>query len=178
MESALPVIDTGPPAYRSHVAMKLKKQQKENERCKKIEQDNFLLLQKMNYIMKTTRVDNAWKTPQPTFLNRVAVYTTAVPKFEDLEFDIGNTSEDEDQRHGRKSKCVACTKQKTDNLKVHSIIGHSKETEGEVAVQKVLFIWLMVYSMFFLLTENIHTHTMDSFFHLFCNIFPNLPNGS
>lgn len=98
--------------------MKLKKKQKETERCKKIEQDNFLLLQKMNYIMKTSRVDNVWKTPQPNFLNRVSIYNVAVPRIEDIDLNIEGESEDEELRHSRKSKCTACTPQKTEILQV------------------------------------------------------------
>lgn len=116
VQSALPAVDAGPPAYRSHVVMKLKKQQNEKERCKKIEHDNFLLLQKMNYITRTSRVDNVWKTPQPNFLNRVGLYNTIVPRIEDIELDV--FSEGDEITRRRKSKCFACTPQKTEHVKV------------------------------------------------------------
>lgn len=71
--SATPVIDTRSPPHRAHVAVKLKKLQKENERAQKIERDNLILLQKLKYIMKTHWLDNHLP-PQPNFLSRVGVY--------------------------------------------------------------------------------------------------------
>lgn len=115
--------------------MKLKKQQRENERCKKIERDNFILLQKMNYITRTSRVDNEWKTPQPTFLNRVAIYNTTVPKIEDIELVIEDVSEEE-QPQSRKSKCIACNTHKTDGLKVCLISG----IENKFSIKGLPFI--------------------------------------
>lgn len=97
--------------------MKLKKQQKESERCRKIEQDNFMLLQKMNYIMRTNRVDNTWKSPVPNFLNKIAIYNTSVPEIDDTELHI-DLREDKEVYDIRKSKCIACSPHKTENLKV------------------------------------------------------------
>lgn len=117
IRSAVPAIDTGPPAFRNHVVLKLKKRQKETERCRKIEQDNFLLLQKMNYIMRTSRVDNVWKTPQPDFLHRVTIYNTTIPKIEDIDL-TGDYSEGEELHQSRRSKCTACTPPKNEQMKV------------------------------------------------------------
>ncbi|KAG5889806.1 hypothetical protein JTB14_031354 [Gonioctena quinquepunctata] len=117
VQSALPAIDTGPPPYRDHVNVKLKKQQKEKERCKKIEKDNYLLLQKLNYITRTSRVDNRWKTPQPNFLNKVPIYHTIIPKLEDLiELDFEQVDDHTPKK--RKSRCVACTPQKIEKVKI------------------------------------------------------------
>lgn len=117
VKSALPAIDTGPPAFQNHVVLKLKKRQKESERCKKIEQENFLLLQKINDIMRTSRVDNAWKTPQPNFLHRVTIFNTPIQKIEDIDL-VDDFREDEELQHCRRSKCTACTPPKTEQSKV------------------------------------------------------------
>ncbi|XP_044729665.1 uncharacterized protein CFAP97D2 [Chrysoperla carnea] len=66
VQSALPAIDSGTPAFRGHVCCKLKRKQTEKERCIQIESDNLRLLQKMQSIMKKNRLDNHWRTPQPT----------------------------------------------------------------------------------------------------------------
>lgn len=99
------------------MVLKLKKRQKETERCKKIEQENFQLLQKMNYIMRTSRVDNVWKTPQPNFLQRVTIYNTHIPKIEYIDL-VGDFSEDDESHQSRRSKCIACTPTKTEQIKV------------------------------------------------------------
>lgn len=65
MELALPAIDTRPPLPRQHVALKLKKQQKETERQQQIEKNNFSLLKRLSSAMRTSRVDNIWTTTQP-----------------------------------------------------------------------------------------------------------------
>lgn len=104
MISATPAIDNKPPITRSHINVKLKKQQKEVERIRQIERDNNLLLKKMNYIMKTSRVDNYWTTPQPRFLNRIPMYDILIPKLEDITLD------EEIDAKSRKEKCYACSK--------------------------------------------------------------------
>ncbi|GBP34588.1 hypothetical protein EVAR_85308_1 [Eumeta japonica] len=63
--SALPIIDASPPPERPHVALKLKKQQREDERRVRLENENFALLQRLGAIMKTKRLDNSWTTPMP-----------------------------------------------------------------------------------------------------------------
>lgn len=65
VETALPAIDVRPPAQRQHVACKLKKLQKEAERCERIHQDNFTLIQHLSGIMKTNRLDNYWVEAPP-----------------------------------------------------------------------------------------------------------------
>lgn len=107
VESALPAIDTHPPLYGSHVKVKLKKIQKEQERSQQINYENFLLLQKLNYITRTSRVDNTWKNPQPNFLNRVPMYSIVIPQIEEL------VNEDFiDYDNLTRSKCSACSPKK------------------------------------------------------------------
>lgn len=65
VETALPAIDVRSPVKRQHVACKLKKLQKESERCERIHQDNCTLLQHLSSIMKTNRLDNNWLEPPP-----------------------------------------------------------------------------------------------------------------
>ncbi|XP_034231456.1 uncharacterized protein CFAP97D2 [Thrips palmi] len=72
--SALPVIDVGPPAERGHVSCKLKQVQSESERCAQIGKDNCALVLRLAHIMRTSRVDNGWRQPPPTFLRRVGIY--------------------------------------------------------------------------------------------------------
>ncbi|EFA03364.1 hypothetical protein TcasGA2_TC013349 [Tribolium castaneum] len=115
VQSAGPAIDTRPPLPRQHVALKLKKRQKEAERCQEIEKNNFTLLKRLSYVMRTSRVDNYWATPQPNFLNRVSMYDT-VPKFENLYIE-----ESQDTPKGastRKTKCLACTPQPPPDIKI------------------------------------------------------------
>lgn len=66
VESALPVIDVGPPAERGHVSCKLKQVQSESERCAQIGRDNCALVLRLAHIMRTSRVDNGWRQPPPT----------------------------------------------------------------------------------------------------------------
>lgn len=66
--------------------------------------------------MKTNRVDNFWKSPQPNFLNRIAMYDQVFPEIEDLlniDFEV-----DEEGPKNRKQKCLACTPEKFEILKV------------------------------------------------------------
>ncbi|CAH2004355.1 unnamed protein product [Acanthoscelides obtectus] len=111
VKSALPAIDNRPPPFRAHVAIKWKKHQKEIERCSQIERENFILWQKMNDLAKTSRIDNVWKTPQPNFLNRVAMYELIddhIPDIEELlKLDLEET-DDEEPARSRKSSCYAC----------------------------------------------------------------------
>ncbi|XP_057660372.1 uncharacterized protein LOC130896363 [Diorhabda carinulata] len=112
VQSALPAIDTGPPPFRAHVCIKLKKQQKEIERSRRIEQDNYFLMQRLNYVTRTSRVDNIWKRPQPNFLSRVAMYKTVLPDFDDLlALDLVDVDE-ECKEKTRKANCYACSPQK------------------------------------------------------------------
>lgn len=65
VRSALPAIDDRAPAARPHVALKLKKHQRELDRKQKIQNDNFSMLQRLNAIMKVNRLDNHWAKPLP-----------------------------------------------------------------------------------------------------------------
>lgn len=116
-----------------HVLIKLKKQQKEKEKHEKIERDNFTLLRKLSYIMRTNRVDNCWITPQPkykknlnvnevkliksirfSFLNRMAMFE-ANPKYKEIEEDQLKSQ----IKIGRRGKCFACTPQKVEEIRVN-----------------------------------------------------------
>ncbi|XP_019865092.1 uncharacterized protein LOC109594321 [Aethina tumida] len=116
VQSAVPAIDNKPPAMRPHVSLKLKKQQKEKERTKQIEWENFLLLQRLNYITRTNRVDNYWKTPQPGFLNRVGLYNNGIYTIEDE--DSGVSDIDSDAESSRKSRCSACRPKREKNIQI------------------------------------------------------------
>ncbi|XP_023945052.1 uncharacterized protein LOC112050884 [Bicyclus anynana] len=74
VKSALPCIDDRAPAARPHVALKLKKCQKELDRKNKIQSDNFSLLQRLGAIMKVNRLDNHWRKPLPTFHKKVGQF--------------------------------------------------------------------------------------------------------
>ncbi|XP_044266112.1 uncharacterized protein LOC123012333 isoform X2 [Tribolium madens] len=113
VQSAGPAIDTRPPLPRQHVTLKLKKKQKEEERCQEIEKNNFNLLKRLSYVMRTSRVDNYWTTPQPNFLNRVSMYDT-VPKFENLYTE--GRQDAPKNTSTRKSRCLACTPQPLPNI--------------------------------------------------------------
>ncbi|XP_031763769.2 uncharacterized protein LOC113512711 [Galleria mellonella] len=77
VKSALPAIDDRPPATRPHVALKLKKCQRELDRKDKIQRDNFGLLQRLNNIMRAKRLDNEWSKPLPNFQHKVGVFYDA-----------------------------------------------------------------------------------------------------
>ncbi|XP_014253303.1 uncharacterized protein LOC106668762 [Cimex lectularius] len=105
VKSALPAIDTTPPPFREHVSCKLKKIQKESERCTQIISDNFTLLQHLSNIMITTRVDHFWEEPPPNFLQRVGIYTSVMDTLPEIAVD----EEDHTDKKTRKDKCFACS---------------------------------------------------------------------
>ncbi|XP_075214050.1 uncharacterized protein LOC142320233 [Lycorma delicatula] len=112
VEHALPAIDVKPPAKRAHVICKLKKLQKEAERCARIEQDNFTLLQHLRSIMHSSRVDNIWNEAPPNFLHRVGIYGSINGS--------ENTCKDTDSFDpptNRKERCVACSPNRIDKMK-------------------------------------------------------------
>ncbi|CAG9763994.1 unnamed protein product [Ceutorhynchus assimilis] len=119
ISNATSVIDTKSPPHRGHVAVKLKKLQKENERSQKIERDNLILLQKLNHIMTTHWLDN-YLPPQPTFLSRIGVYRPVdsgidmMDDFFDNDFDSQAIDEQtfETKPKCRKLKCMACSPHK------------------------------------------------------------------
>uniref|UniRef100_A0A8D8T6U6 Uncharacterized protein n=1 Tax=Cacopsylla melanoneura TaxID=428564 RepID=A0A8D8T6U6_9HEMI len=104
VQAALPAIDVRSPEYRDHVALKRKKLQREYERCKKIEHDNFILLKHLDKIMTTCRVDNTWETPPPDFLNRIAMFSIPHKKSPPSSPPILPESP-----KTRKERCVGCT---------------------------------------------------------------------
>lgn len=110
VETALPAIDVRPPAPRCHVTYKLKKLQKENERCARIEQDNFTLLQHLRHIMETNRVDNYWVDAPPNFLHRVGIYCNIGNKAPSSE-----TSSESDIPPTRKGRCLGCNPHRIKN---------------------------------------------------------------
>ncbi|XP_018331577.1 uncharacterized protein LOC108741309 [Agrilus planipennis] len=114
--SAYPAIDNKPPEPRVHVAIKHKKIQKENERCLKIEKDNFLLLKKLCWIMKSNRVDNYWSEPLPNFISRVNINDKSKTKNKKIE-----TENKEKIYLGQNVKCLACALQKEIPISTHEI---------------------------------------------------------
>ncbi|CAH2243190.1 jg3980 [Pararge aegeria aegeria] len=77
VHSALPAIDARSPAARPHVALKLKKCQRELDRKNKIQSDNFSLLQRLGAIMRVNRLDNHWEKPLPNFHKKVGQFYDA-----------------------------------------------------------------------------------------------------
>ncbi|KAG5673737.1 hypothetical protein PVAND_003757 [Polypedilum vanderplanki] len=65
-----PAIDFHQPTEFPHIAIKLKKLQKESERQEKVNKDNIKLLQRLGNIMATKRIKNFWEKPIPKFLGR------------------------------------------------------------------------------------------------------------
>lgn len=65
VHSAGPAIDYHAPAVQSHVTIKLKKTQRELERQRDIQRENTRLLQSLNKIMTTSRMDNFWRECRP-----------------------------------------------------------------------------------------------------------------
>uniref|UniRef100_A0A8D0AWN1 CFAP97 domain containing 2 n=1 Tax=Salvator merianae TaxID=96440 RepID=A0A8D0AWN1_SALMN len=59
IQTAKPVVDTSMPPTYGHLHLKLRKLKLEKERLSIIERDNYLLLEKISYIMRTKgRIDN------------------------------------------------------------------------------------------------------------------------
>ncbi|XP_045459209.1 uncharacterized protein LOC123669658 [Melitaea cinxia] len=74
VERARAAVDAVAPSARPHVAVKLKRRQRERERRDKLTADNFALLQRLARLMSTTRLDNRWKRPLPNFHQKVGVF--------------------------------------------------------------------------------------------------------
>ncbi|KAK9510493.1 hypothetical protein O3M35_005269 [Rhynocoris fuscipes] len=102
---ASPAIDNTPPPERPHVSCKLKKIQKEAERCSQIVNDNFTLLQHLSNIMRTTRVDHFWDEPPPNFLQRVGIYKVKSRLQKKIKFETS----DEERPATRKERCYGCS---------------------------------------------------------------------
>ncbi|CAK1544272.1 unnamed protein product [Leptosia nina] len=116
--SALPAIDDRPPAPRPHVAVKLKKVQRELDRKIKIQNENFSLLQRLNTVMKVNRLDNRWTKPLPNFQQKVGQFHDV----ETLNTRLAARYEESKQEsyHGT-TKCYACSKKLEQNkASIHS----------------------------------------------------------
>ncbi|BES88627.1 Hypothetical protein NTJ_01433 [Nesidiocoris tenuis] len=109
VKAALPAIDNAPPPLRVHVCYKLKKIQKENERCTQIISDNFMLLQHLSGIMSTTRIDHFWDEPPTNFLQRVGIYTSKTSTTKRPESTEVVQDEIFPPPKSRKEKCYACS---------------------------------------------------------------------
>uniref|UniRef100_A0A336LLG1 CSON012026 protein n=1 Tax=Culicoides sonorensis TaxID=179676 RepID=A0A336LLG1_CULSO len=111
---ATPRIDFHPPAEHNHVALKLKKAQKELERQRQIENENIRLLQRLGSIMTKKRIDNFWQTPRPNFLSREPIidYTASKSRSRSSSIrELPTISDDEKVRRRSKSayRCTACS---------------------------------------------------------------------
>ncbi|XP_063376699.1 uncharacterized protein LOC134664059 [Cydia fagiglandana] len=122
VRSALPAIDDRPPPPRAHVAVKLKKYQREADRARKIEQDNYSLLQRLSSIMKTKRLDNCWETPLPNFRHKVG-------KFYEEDALSGRVAAracsqvSEDSSYSGNVKCFACYHKRKTVLQLNKVYG-------------------------------------------------------
>ncbi|XP_026489285.2 uncharacterized protein LOC113395808 [Vanessa tameamea] len=65
VRGARAAVDAAAPPARPHVALKLKKCQRERERRDKLCADNFSLLQRLAHVMAVNRLDNHWDRPLP-----------------------------------------------------------------------------------------------------------------
>ncbi|CAH2067696.1 unnamed protein product, partial [Iphiclides podalirius] len=74
VRSAQAAVDARAPAERPHVALKLKKLQRELERAAKVQRDNFSLLQRLGAVMALNRLDNHWQEPLPNFQRKVGQF--------------------------------------------------------------------------------------------------------
>ncbi|CAH2104121.1 unnamed protein product [Euphydryas editha] len=72
--SARAAVDAAAPAARPHVALKLKKWQRERERRDKLRDDNFGLLQRLARLMAARRLDDRWDRPPPNFHQKVGLF--------------------------------------------------------------------------------------------------------
>ncbi|RZF41116.1 hypothetical protein LSTR_LSTR002748 [Laodelphax striatellus] len=107
VDGALPAIDVSPPTQRAHVTCKLKKLQKEAERCSRIEKDNFTLLQHLSSIMHTSRVDNMWIEAPPNFSNKVGIYATHSNRLQKV-----SPTNKLNPACSRKERCYGCSPQR------------------------------------------------------------------
>lgn len=73
VRGASAAIDVRAPAAQPHVAVKLKKTQRELERQRDIVRENGRLLQRLGQIMNTNRLDNFWRQSRPTYATAVGI---------------------------------------------------------------------------------------------------------
>ncbi|KAF4532475.1 hypothetical protein B566_EDAN003051 [Ephemera danica] len=140
VHSALPAIDASAPAERNHVAHKLKKVQREEERVCRIESDNVRLLQRMAAIMRTSRLDNRWITEPPgrkfksfliiSFLGRIGIYapptSSTTSRRESVVSEPQVTS-----GVGRKASCSACALKRLQQEQLDVPIKSAQPTDVE-----------------------------------------------
>ncbi|XP_038221666.1 uncharacterized protein LOC119836756 [Zerene cesonia] len=119
VKSALPAIDDRAPPARPHVALKLKKVQKELDRKVKIQNDNFSLLQRLNAIMKVNRLDNHWAKPLPNFQHKVGQFYDVQSLNSRLATRYASSICD--SYHANAVKCFACEYKKINQTKRYSI---------------------------------------------------------
>lgn len=107
VQNIQPAIDFQQPTEFPHIAMKLKKLQKESERQEKVNKDNIRLLQRLGSIMTTKRIKNFWDKPIPNFLNRERIPHLNYRSKSSIE---RRESEDyiEERKINEKSKCAIC----------------------------------------------------------------------
>ncbi|XP_050361919.1 uncharacterized protein LOC126781136 [Nymphalis io] len=74
VRGARAAVDAAAPPARAHVALKLKKCQRERERRDKLCADNFSLLQRLAHVMADNRLDNHWDRPLPNFHQKVGQF--------------------------------------------------------------------------------------------------------
>ncbi|XP_021936059.1 uncharacterized protein LOC110837820 isoform X3 [Zootermopsis nevadensis] len=130
VQSALPAIDVRPPPTHGHVCCKLKKQQREQERTTQIEQENYRLLQRMGTITQTSRLDNHWVTPPPSFLQRVGIYYSPA-RSDSRSQQASPPISSPDEASNRKSRCLACNPQKIKPIKVVTLSGMQQSKDKQ-----------------------------------------------
>ncbi|RVE46713.1 hypothetical protein evm_008633 [Chilo suppressalis] len=106
VRSALPAIDDRAPTARPHVVVKLKKFQRELDRKRKIQADNYSLLQRLNAIMKVNRLDNHWQKPLPNFQQKVGLFYDAVSL--NSRITLRSLQDDTTESSYNNVKCYAC----------------------------------------------------------------------
>ncbi|CAH0726253.1 unnamed protein product, partial [Brenthis ino] len=77
VQCARAAVDARAPAPRPHVALKLKRWQREAERRAAVASDNFSLIQRLARIMRRNRLDNHWDKPLPNFQQKVGKFHDA-----------------------------------------------------------------------------------------------------
>ncbi|XP_047041717.1 uncharacterized protein LOC124645837 isoform X1 [Helicoverpa zea] len=134
VRSALPAIDDRAPAARPHVALKLKKNQRELDRKNKIQSENFSLLQRLNDIMKVNRLDNHWAKPLPNFQQKVGLFYDA----ESLNSKVTARSLPEPSEDSYSNvKCYACELRKVSSLVTHDALAYNLSfTHTNICFQK------------------------------------------
>ncbi|KAI8428377.1 hypothetical protein MSG28_002562 [Choristoneura fumiferana] len=122
VECALPAIDARAPASRAHVAVKLKKWQREAERRRRVAEDNYSLLQRLQAIMRGKRLDNCWDTPLPNFRHKVGMFYSAEALRGRVAARALTAQPAEDSCAGN-VKCYACCNKRKTMLQLNKVYG-------------------------------------------------------